>query len=43
MKIFYEFIIVLENSLFKCIEIKLDVNILIVENKLWNDIKNGFV
>lgn len=42
MKIFYEFIIVLSNSLFEYIEIKLEVNILVLENKFWDDINNGF-
>ncbi|XP_069323730.1 KAT8 regulatory NSL complex subunit 1-like protein isoform X2 [Eulemur rufifrons] len=42
MKIFHEPTTILGNSLPKCTEIKPEVNILTAENKLWDDIKNGF-
>uniref|UniRef100_A0A8C5YAZ7 KAT8 regulatory NSL complex subunit 1 like n=1 Tax=Microcebus murinus TaxID=30608 RepID=A0A8C5YAZ7_MICMU len=42
MKIFHESTTILGNSLPKCTEIKPEVNILTAENKLWDDIKNGF-
>ncbi|XP_007934095.1 KAT8 regulatory NSL complex subunit 1-like protein [Orycteropus afer afer] len=42
MKIFHETTTILDNSLPKCTEIKPEVNILTVENKLWDDTKNGF-
>ncbi|XP_045415466.1 KAT8 regulatory NSL complex subunit 1-like protein isoform X1 [Lemur catta] len=42
MKIFHEPTTILGNSLPKCTEIKPEVNILTAENKLCDDIKNGF-
>ncbi|KAM5327150.1 KAT8 regulatory NSL complex subunit 1-like protein isoform 1-T4 [Glossophaga mutica] len=42
MKIFHEPTTILNNGLPKCTEIKPDINLLTVENKLWNETKNGF-